>query len=152
MITFFVCWEYLCLHLVFLLVCHPFSCLLPIICTCYLCRVEFYSTQMHFYKKYLVNSSIFNVGSNSQIDADRKKFQWANKSSLDKNSSKNLPNFIFSQENFSNIIILSNETVSLLKVLEGLARLKWLKAFTIFYTRYRPRLSKYIQQFLLPDF
>ena len=34
-----------------------------------------------------------------------------------------LPNFIFSQENFSTIIILSNETTLLLKVLKDLARL-----------------------------
>ena len=65
--------------------------MLPINSPSHLCRIEIYCTQMHFDKKCLVNSFIFNVGSNSQNDADRKKFtefQWANKSSPDNNVSK----------------------------------------------------------------
>ena len=54
----------LCPNLVFFFIGHTFWCLLPIICPCQQCRVEIYSTQMHFDKKMSgeYNSSNFNVG------------------------------------------------------------------------------------------
>ena len=45
--------------------------------------------------------------------------------------------FLFSQENFNTIVFLSNESALLLKVLKGLARLLWLKAFRLVYENFR---------------